>query len=451
MAGLVGAFGGINAHAIQRDRWRQSADPVWCKDGFEVTPALQYRASHVAWMPSWPLVLALVCAGCAGCNGLRIDNVAPAVAVAGGTLSIDGAGFLAQTQFALVHAGTEVSLGAVALTSETRATATIPSAAPDGVYDLLARASGAEARAVGAVEVSSQQLQVFFLDVGQGDATLIIAPGGASLLVDGGPRDAAQVVRDAISTHAQGHLDAVVLSHTDADHLGGIEEVLAGPDHTPGTTDDVVPATRLTYIDDGSCDSLLCADTRRLAAWPFALAHVGDTIALGPAEVTVVATDGDVGRGRMPAIDVDNERSVAVRVAFGGRTVLITGDLTGGGLGDENVEGQLASVIGRVDVLHLSHHGSATSSRLETLRAFDPRAIVVSLGTDNPYCHPATLVAQTLSTLGVSVFATGSGMVAEGDRCGGPTVWPPGARVGLGTFVLRIGADGAMQMNGEVL
>ncbi len=408
--------------------------------------AVRYNQSMTARVVTtlWCL---FVLAGC----GIRLDSVSAEVAP-GGTLEIAGAGFTDQTQFSL-SGSVEIALQ-VGEQSPTAVSATVPQAAPAGTYTLRASAAGAKAELPDAVRVVSGGLEIHFLDIGQGDATLVVAPSGASLLIDGGPRSAAGVVKDAIRVLARGRLDAVVLSHTDADHLGGLVELLQGDDGAPGSNDDLVPELRLTGIDDGSCTSQVCGDLRRLRAWPFQTPDVGDTIAAlagDGIEATVVAVDGDVGGGKIAGADDDNERCVAVRLAFGGNSVLITGDLTGGGAGEADVESALATRIGPIDVLRASHHGSATSSAAAALAAWQPRAIVLSLGTDNAYCHPAPEIIARLGAQGAPIFATGQGIVADTARCDGATEWPAQARPGLGSITLELRADGTMILAGDAI
>lgn len=424
------------------ERYAQAADPGSCREA----PAARYNPP----MPVRAAGLWIFALGSLGC-GLRLDRVTAEVAP-GGIVEIEGAGFSPATRFELV-ASVDVALqnGEV---SAGRATATVPRAAPAGIYDLRAEEAGAIAELPRSVRVISGGLEVHFLDVGQGDATLVVAPGGQTLLIDGGPRSAGPVVRAALRELGRDRLDAVLLSHTDADHLGGLVEVLQGDDGEPGTDDDLVPSLRLAGADDGACTTEVCADLRRLSAWPFSVPDVGELIeplSTDGVEATVVAVDGDVGGGRVAGVDDENERSLVVQLSFAGRSILVTGDLTGGGAGEADLESALAARTGPIDVLRASHHGSATSSAPAALAAWQPRAVVLSLGTDNPYCHPAPEVVSRLGGLGVPLYATGSGILLDAARCGGETPWPAQARPGLGTVTLTVLADGALALAGDPL
>lgn len=394
------------------------------------------------------LLAAVALSACA--PHLRLEDAGPRPVAPGARLTVTGDGFLDGLELSLEGAGIEVRLQQLEIEGVDAASAKVPGATPAGTYELVARRDGLTARLPG-IRVVAGGVRVHFLDVGQGDATLVVAPGGETLLVDGGPRDAGSVVKRALSELAGGRLDAVVLSHTDADHLGGLVETLAGPDGVAGTGDDIVPAQRLSYVDDGSCESQLCAEARALGAWPFQAAAPGAPVALGDADITVVAADGDVGGGKLPGTEADNERSVVVRIAFAGHSVLVTGDLTGGGAGDADVEGPLAARTGPVDVLRVSHHGSNTSSNAAALAAWQPRALVLSVGTDNAFCHPADDAFSRLVGTGAPLYATGGGVVDDVVRCGAPTAWPSSARPGLGTITLEMGVDGGLTLQGDPL
>ncbi len=383
---------------------------------------------------------------------LRIDAASPNPASPGAILDVTGAGFVDDLQLALEQGGTSIRLQGVDVASADSASGTIPDAAPPGTYELVARVGDAVA-VLDDVRIVPGGARVHFLDVGQGDATLVVAPSGETLLIDGGPVDAAGIVRDAVRDLAGGRLDAVVLTHTHADHLGGMVPVLAGEDGVAGTDDDLVPAIRFSYADDGQCTSDLCGRARNLASWPFTVAIPGDSFALGDVNVELVASDGDVGNGagQLSGVDDENERSVASLITFAGRKVLVLGDLTGGGEGEANIEAPLATATGPIDVLRTGHHGSDTSSNQAALASWQARALILSLGTDNQFCHPSGGALSRLVATAAPMYATGSGTVADVARCDGATEWPANARPGLGTIRLEIATNGDVTIEGDAL
>jgi beta-lactamase superfamily II metal-dependent hydrolase len=398
------------------------------------------------------LLASLVLSLLGGCRIVTIDSVEPALIAegSGAEITVGGTGFDEGLVLSLVNDATSVTLAARVESAE-RVIATVPEAAPAGLYDVVGELGGAEGRLPDGLEISADVTRVVFVDVGQGDSTIVVAPGGETLLIDGGKAGRGDVVAAALDTYAAGRLDAVVVSHFDADHLAGVVELLAGPDGTVGNTDDIVPAVRLSPDDDGSCDSVTCGRFRGLAAQPFTAPAVGDTIPLGAVTATVLAVDGDVGDGPISGATDDNERSVVVRLDFGGRSVLITGDLTGGGDGTADLETPLADKTGPVDVLRLGHHGSRTSSTQSALSRWSPRAAVFSLGTDNTYCHPAQEVVDRVALAADTMWSTGAGIVEAVDRCGVATDWPASARAGEGDVVLDITATGQLTLQGDPL
>ena len=376
--------------------------------------------------------------------GPAVIAVAPGTVAPGDAVEIYGTG-LSTTATARLQGSTSIQLQVTASTSST-VEARVPGATPAGVYDVVVTSDGVDAVLAGGLTVVAGRVSVRFVDVGQGDATLITGPDGQSLLIDGGPASASDVVTQAVND--VGGVDHVALTHTDADHLAGLTALLAGDDGGAGTDDDSVPRTRWIGHDDALCTSQLCNRFRALRA-RFERPLVGDTLDLGGATIEVVGRDGDFGA--VGAIDVDdeNERSLALLLRFGGRTVFIGGDLTGGGLGTSDVEAAAARATGPVDVLRLNHHGSATSSSAAFLAALQPAAVIVSAGTDNPFCHPERGVVDRLRDAGPAVFSTGRGIVSDGARCDGATDWPAGSHVGVGTIELVIEEDGRLSVDGE--
>ncbi len=395
------------------------------------------------------LLIPLLLACGAACSGPALLAVDPAQVAAGGVVNVEGQGFDDTLALHLEGAGS-ISLTLTDVTP-TSARAALPNNTPGGVYDVVAVTAAGEARLVGGLTVLAGQLEAFFVDVGQGDATLLVAPDGTTLLLDGGPPEATDAVRQLVDDAVGGRLDMVAVSHTHADHLGGIVGLLRGPDGRAGSDDDIVPALRWIGHDDDVCDSQLCDSYRALRGAPFDKPAVGTVLPFGGATITVLARDGDAGNGLFADVDDPNEMSLALLVEFGGRKLFLGGDVTGGGIDTVDIEAAIALVTGPVDVVHLNHHGSRTSSSPGFLQALQPRAVIVSVGTDNSFCHPDDSVLERLQELDIPAFATGAGMVDDVGDCDGPTVWPTSARPALGTFSLVIEADGDLTLAGVSL
>jgi competence protein ComEC len=403
------------------------------------------RRTRALFALCWWAVVAVT----TGCTPVTLQEISPTEVAPGTQVRLRGTGFVPGMVARLeTETGATVSLS-LSDVRESQAVAVLPKATPTGTWDVVVGVEGAEARLKRGLLVRTGTLRVQFLDVGQGDATLILTPEGKSLLIDGGNRDATPVVTHSVRQMTGGVLDVVAVTHTDADHLGGVVGFLRGDDGVAGTEDDVTPKTAWIGHADALCETDLCAEFRALRT-RFIEPLVGDVVSLGGARVEVVGRDGNFGEGGRLRVDDENERSLALKVSFAGRSVFIGGDLTGGGLGSANVEALAAGVMGTVDVLRLNHHGSATSSSTVFLDALRPTALIISVGTDNAFCHPASVVLDRLEALSVPVWATGAGMLRDGDRCDdGPTAWPSLARPGQGTIVAEIEATGRLTIDGE--
>jgi len=379
----------------------------------------------------------------AACTDLTVSSVDPAVVEQGvaADLSVSGSGFADGLSLSLSRLGVDVTLGAVAAVDAETATARVAATTPAGIYDVVAEQGGARATLEGALTVASGAARFVFVDVGQGDATIVIAPDGETLLIDGGRVEAAGDVRRALDTYAAGRLDVVVVSHFDVDHVGGVVEILAGQDGVPGNDDDLVPTDLLVPSGLDACDAQVCARLRAVRAVP-RVAVVDEVLALGLLEPRVVAVDGAVTGGAVVAGVDDNGKSVVVEIAWGGRRVLVLGDVTGGGLSTVDVEGPLSEQTGSVDVLRVAHHGSATSSNGVAIARFAPGLAVVSVGSENTYCHPEPSALTRVSQASGEVLLTGRGIVVDADRCDGATPTFANVRADLGDIEVAISADG---------
>jgi len=257
-----------------------------------------------------------------------------------------------------------------------------------------------------ALSPNDGRLSVTFLDVGQGDAILIKGPHGNRVLVDGGP--SGEVVSDALGRNLPFYdrrIDLVVLTHPQADHLGGLPAVLDRFNVGGVLTTEFQASTEL-YQEWQNV--LARSDLRRATAergeW-IDLGGGANLTVLNPAPETKAYSDDEL-----------NDTSIVLRLTMGGVSFLLTGDIT------EEAETALVhrGTELRATVLKLPHHGSATSSSPAFLGRVRPLIDVVSAGKNNPYGHPSPEVLARLN--GDAVFRTD----ADGDitvSTDGERVW----------------------------
>ena len=227
---------------------------------------------------------------------------------------------------------------------------------------------------------------VTFLDVGQGDSTLLTSPEGATVLVDAGP-DRDVVARELVALGIH-RLDVVVATHPHADHVEGFASVLArfavGLLLVPGCPDDVVTAADL--------DRLFADEGLRPV-----VARAGMAFAVADLRLEVLSPD----RCWQGTNSDTNNDSVVLLASVGGDRVLLSGDL--------EVDAQQVLLDRGVDVraavLKVPHHGGATSLP-EFLAAVGATVAVVSVGQPNDYGHPVPEMLEALRAAGARVLRT---------------------------------------------
>lgn len=232
-------------------------------------------------------------------------------------------------------------------------------------------------------------LTVTFLDVGQGDAIFIETPSGNQVLVDAGK--GRSVLRGLGSHMSPGDrtINAVIATHPDLDHIGGLPEVFERYDIgmflEPGVD------------DDGADNTALQEAVLREGLEPI-YARTGTTLMLDEGvSLTFLFPESDTREFEA------NTASIVARLAYGETSFLLTGD------SPVSIERYLVGRYGAglaSNVLKLGHHGSDTSTSPEFLGAVSPQYGVVSAGCDNPYGHPHQSVTERLVQSDVTVFTT---------------------------------------------
>ena len=225
-------------------------------------------------------------------------------------------------------------------------------------------------------------LRLTFLDVGQGDAVLVEAPG-AAVLVDQGPPEAD--VAGQLRRLGLRSLSAVVLTHPQRDHIGGaarvIERVKVGAVLDP------------ELASDGPDHVAAVAEARREGI-PVVRARAGEAYDLGRLRLRILWPDGS----GLPSED-PNLNAMVIHVRFGSTDALLTADA------ESDVLRRLP--LGPVEILKVAHHGSEDAGLPELLGVLRPEVAVISVGEGNDYDHPRPDTLAALAAVpGLTTFRT---------------------------------------------
>ncbi|MBR5446369.1 MAG: MBL fold metallo-hydrolase [Clostridia bacterium] len=234
-------------------------------------------------------------------------------------------------------------------------------------------------------ELLTGTASIHFIDVGQGDATLILT-GDAAVLIDAGTSSSAGTLVEYVRTYA-GRLDYLILTHPHDDHVGGADEIL-----------ETIPTGRLLMpiVENNSyTDSLLAtAEDRGIPVFDIL---PGSQYTAGEITCTML---GPIHKN----YDNLNNVSAVIRVDVGGTSLLLSGDAEQEAELDVLMAGNLPLLD--CDIYQVGHHGSSTSTSLEFFTAVSPDHCVISCGYGNDYGHPHTTVLQLLTLSGASVYRT---------------------------------------------
>ncbi|MEK7650135.1 MAG: MBL fold metallo-hydrolase [Patescibacteria group bacterium] len=238
---------------------------------------------------------------------------------------------------------------------------------------------------------SEHKLKVVFLNVGQGDAIFIETPSGAQVLIDGGA--GARVLGElaAVMPLYDRQIDMVMATHTDADHIGGLTEVLRRYDVG-------------TVIENGIvADTAIWRELRALIADEEAGRHVataGDRLILGGGAFIDIL--GPASGERDQPQSKANDVMIVSRLVYGEDEILLAGDIER----DDEVRLALSGINLQSDILKVAHHGSKNSSTDLFLERVNPKVAVVSAGESNRYGHPHKEALDRILKVGAELFRT---------------------------------------------
>jgi competence protein ComEC len=259
------------------------------------------------------------------------------------------------------------------------------------------------------------KLQIDFLDVGQGDAAFVTLPDGTTLLVDGGgrpsfvrkkpdeeafERDSRSIGEAVVSEYlwwrGLDHVDYLIATHADADHIDGLNDV-ARNFRVRGALVARAPASDPEFSEFET--------TLNNQGIPLVRIGSDDQLQFGQASARVLWPRP---RADSQAASFNND-SIVLRLDFGSRSVLFLADIESAGeiglLGDLKRTGNESAV--HADVVKVAHHGSKTSSTREFVKATGALFAVISVGQHSMFGHPHRTVVERWRAAGAEILTTG--------------------------------------------
>lgn len=229
-----------------------------------------------------------------------------------------------------------------------------------------------------------ETMEVHFISVGQGDATLIKC-GDHSMLIDAADDSKGTAIQNYLNKQNVKTLDYLVLTHPDADHIGGAPVII--------TKFEINKVFMSNFEKDNKTYQKLiqALDNKRLK---YETPEVGSQYTLGTAIITILAPN--------KKYDNPNDASIALIIQNGNNKFLFTGDACEDA--EKDILGNNLDIS--ADVYKVGHHGSKSSSSKDFIKEVNPKHAVISCGENNEYGHPHAETLNTLRAYGINVYRT---------------------------------------------
>lgn len=260
-------------------------------------------------------------------------------------------------------------------------------------------------------------LEIHFIDVGQGDCSLIKWEDSA-ILIDCGERDQADTVLKYLKKQGVKKLDYIIATHPHSDHIGAMAEIIsnveAGKVIAPKVSSEMTPTTK-TY--ERFLQALRDKGMRLTAAKPKTVYTLESAAAEAegkkPPSFEILAPNGDY--------DDLNNYSVVIRLTYGSTSYLFTGDA------EKKSEKEILALGEELDsdLLKVGHHGSSTSTTDDFLAEVSPKYCIIQCGTGNSYGHPHAETIEKIGDIGAKWYSN--------DRDGNIVVYSDGDSIFIQT------------------
>lgn len=240
-----------------------------------------------------------------------------------------------------------------------------------------------------ATKPKPKPMTVHFINVEQGDATYIKTPNGDDILIDAGNKGKGDEVVAFLKKQKVDDIEVMIATHPDADHVGGLDEVLAA------YKVEAVYAPKVSHTTQAYKDFLTAVKKEKL------------TIKTAKSDVEVVLNDKSIKAKFIGPVkeygksDLNNWSAV-LHVNYNKNNFLFTGDAE-----SQSEKDMIAKkYITKVDVLKVGHHGSKDSSTQAFLDLAKPTYSIISVGPKNAYKHPTAETLKRLTKLKSTIYRT---------------------------------------------
>ncbi len=232
---------------------------------------------------------------------------------------------------------------------------------------------------------NSNNLCVHFIDVGQGDCSLIQCKD-TNILIDTGDEVYSSKVVEYMIKNGIDSLDYIIISHPHLDHIGGLIDIISKIETNKIIMRDI---PKEDLIEEYNIDTLLdFADKNNIE---ICCPKFNEKLKIDKLELRFLFQD---------KYDNINDSSLITEIKYSGKQLTFTGDI------EENSENFIAKYVMDTDILKVAHHGSKTSSTVAFLTKVKPKISIISCGSDNNFGHPSDEIVSRLSNFSNNIFRT---------------------------------------------
>lgn len=227
----------------------------------------------------------------------------------------------------------------------------------------------------------NEELEVYFLDVGQADS-MLIRNKNKNMLIDAGNNNDGDYLVSYFKSIGIEKFDYVVGTHAHEDHIGGMDNIIDNFEIGKFYMPDKITTTK-TFRD--------VLDALERKQIKFNVPEIGDELSFGDVNIGVIYVSSD---------DELNDTSIVLKLIYKDISMLFMGDAS------TKVEEKILLQDLKSDVLKVGHHGSIYSTSEDFIKKVEPKISIIEVGKNNNYGHPRYEVIERLKNIGSKVYRT---------------------------------------------